>query len=251
MAQRAVRVGDNRVVAPDDDVVRTYPVRVVVAVNPVLRVVARVEVTDLHGRAEHARDVAALTGQKAHALVGRVEDVGEHGVVTHDVAAGAAEHLDGLRAVFLLHRTQLALADLVGFLPSDLLPLVLAAVSAVALERVQLAVLVIHNVGKRQAAQAQTALVVRVVRVAFHVVELAVLVDVHEDAAVVMAARRRARIAAHDREAVFLPRVLTGCRGRVVLHGNDLPTSRHPQASVLADGLVVLLVGHASPSHLV
>ena len=211
MAQRAVGVGHDRVVAPYEDVLWCLPARIVVAVGHELRVIAYVQAARLERGAEDARRIARLARQEAGAVVGRAEALGHVGAVAVDVAAGALGHPDGFGAVLLDDLAHLALDDVVGLIPRDALERVLAAIGASSLLRVQQAVGMVEHLVVSQAPRAQAPLVIGVVGIAFHVVEHAIL-HVHEHAAVVVAARARAGARPVDGEVAVLPGPLAASR---------------------------------------
>ena len=118
--------------------------------------------------------------------------------------AGAGIERHGLRPELLLGRQDLA-GDLVKRLvPADGLPLVLAAVLPRALQRMQDAVGRIDDFRQVEAADAQTALVERVLRIALDLDEPPLVVGVHENAASEVAPRCRPCAPPRHMQAVFV-----------------------------------------------
>ena len=193
------------------------------------------------GHTGHARQIARVAREHV-AVVRAAERPAQTRLPWRDVAAGAVDEHHGLGTVLVLDGIELALYDVVGFVPAHALPLVLAAVGAGALHRVGEAVLVVHDLGHVEAAHAQAPLGHRVLGVALHLHELAVLVGVHQHAAPQVASRPRPRAAARYRVLAFLvaPRLpdIVDIRKRVELdnfsffielvfaHGLVLPPSR-------------------------
>ena len=216
VAERAVGVGHHRVVAPYEDVLGRLPARVVVAVGEELRVVAHEQPAALERGGEDARRVTRLARQEPGAVVGRAQVLGHERPVAVDVAAGALRDPDGLVAELLDDGLHLPLDDVVGLLPADTLEGVLAAVLLGALHGVAQAVLMVEHLLHGQAPGAEAPLVVGVRRVALDLLKHPVP-HVQQHAAVVVAARARARVRAQHRAAVLLPRPLASAR--VVLRG--------------------------------
>ncbi len=206
VAQVAVGVRLDGVVARTEDVLRRHPSFVFVAVVMVLGTVRHGVGAHEHVGSTHARHVAAVAGQHVGVLHGS-ERVLQARHVGRRAASGAQVEHDRLGARLGLDRVELLLDRRVGFVPRDALPLVcLAAVLGVALQGVQHAVGMVHRLLERDAACAQAALVVGAFLVALHVVEPArLLVGVHHDAAAVMAAGSRPGARARGYQAVLLP----------------------------------------------
>ena len=138
-------------------------------------------------------------------------------------ATGPLAEDDGLGAVLVADLDEPVRHVIDGFVPAHALPLVLAAVLRVALHGIQQAVLVVGHFGKRQAADAQATFVVRVLRVAFHLHQLAVLVGVQQDAAAEMAAGARPGASARDGEVPLLVLVrLLVWNGQVLVFSHEL-----------------------------
>ena len=120
-----------------------------------------------------------------------------------DVAPRAVHADDGVAAVGLPDVLDARLDLVVGLVPRDALPLVLAALARTA-QGVLHAVGMVHRLVERQALDAQLAVRARIQRVAFHALDPAVL-RVDEDAARRMASRRRVMVRTRDGVAVLLP----------------------------------------------
>ena len=203
VAVKTVGVGVEGLVAPDDAVLGHLVAWVVVALGEELRAVHDAGIADHARHRGDARQVARVAREIGDALVGRAH-AGVDARDLMDVAAGALAAGDGVAAVGVGYALELAHDDVVGLVPGTLDELVLAAVGALALHRVQQAVLVVDVIGYAQAAAAQATLVVGVHGVAFDLHELAVF-HVRQDAADVVATRRRACRTADDGHAVFFP----------------------------------------------
>ena len=195
VADEAVGVGRERLVAPHDNNLGLLPLRIVVAIRVQLRGVQDPAVAVFHEVGGHAGLVAGVGREEAERHVRAAEDGTEaHGAVPHGVTAGAGQGDDtlGPDAVVIVMN---GLADLLvgvlepveGFFPRDALPLVLA-LFAIAEERPLEAIVVVDVLDHVQAAQAQTSLVVPEIGVALDLLELAVF-DVREHAAAVVTPR--------------------------------------------------------------
>ena len=159
VAEEAVGVGEQRVLAPQHDVLRHFVARVVEAVGDVGGVV-EFGVAGAQDEVGHraARAVAAVA-RHGEARVRRAERrIGERRLVERRLAPGALEGHDGLGPVVLLDVVHAFFYDVERLVPRDFDPGVLAAVLRVALQGVQHALLVVHVFRKRQAAHAQASL---------------------------------------------------------------------------------------------
>ena len=178
------------------------PLRVVVAVGELLRVVADPERPRGGEAAGNAGRVARLARHHEHE-VGAVEPPAQARDVLPDVAPGPGVERDGFRAVRFLGFQDYP-GDLVEHLvPAHLLPPVLAAISAVALQGVQDAVRRVDDLGQVEAADAQAPLVEGVFRVSLHLDEPAVVVGVQKDPAPQVASRCRPAAPPGHVEPVF------------------------------------------------
>ena len=204
MAQKAVGVRLDGLVAPHQDDAGRLPVGVRVAVGVGLRGVHDDHVAVLRRRADHARQVAGEAGEPERGDIRRLHaGRREVGDLPANIAAGAMHDHDGFRSV-LLFDGEYALGDLiVGLVPADALPPVLAALAGAA-QGVLQAVGVVHRLGKVEAAHAQLAVGNGVQRIALNAFELAVL-RVQQHAAAHVAARWRPVRRAGDGVAVLLP----------------------------------------------
>ena len=208
MSERAVGVGDDGIIAPDEHVIRPLPLGVVVAVGEELGVIALVESAALQVRAERSRNIARLAREEAHGLVGRAKDALQQLLVDDDVATRAGGNINAFIAKLCLKGLDPGLDEVKRLVPRDALPRIrIAALLLGALHGIQLSVLVIHHVREGQATQAQTPLVVGVFGIALDVIDLPVL-DVHEDTTVVVTSGCRTRIGTDNGEAVLFPRPL-------------------------------------------
>lgn len=234
VAQGAVGVGDHGIVAPDQNVLGAFPLGIIVAVGEELRVVADVEATSLQGRGEDAGRVACLAGEETRAVVGGAEVLRHEGSVPVDVSTGSLGDPDRLGAIGIDDLLHLAFDDFVCLVPADLGKRVLAAVLPVPLQRMAQTVGMVEHFLEGEAPRTQATLVVRVLGIALNLLQDAVF-DVHENTAIVVASRSRARVRANDGVAVLLPCPLVS--GRIVL-------SRLPERDAL---LFRQLVSHANP----
>ena len=192
VAQIAVSVRDQRVVAPDEDVLRGDPLGVVVTIGELHREVgAGVAAHDGVGSSD-ARNVASIAGMEIRILNG-AESIAQACVDRRGHAAGAGREDDRLAAELVTDLRELLIDDVVGLFPRDAGPLIrFAAIFGVALHRVEQTIGMVDGLGNVEAAHAETTLVVRVLLVAFDLDELAgLLVGVDDDAAAVVATRRR------------------------------------------------------------
>ena len=183
VAEEAVGARVERVLAPHHDVLRANPARIVVAIGEELR-----RVDFRHAGAQEvvhdgrARAVARLARERVgRCTVRRVHDSrAVHRGVKRGLATRARQREDALGTVVFLKTTDLLLEQIVGLVPRNLLPCILAAILAGTLHGAQQAVLVVDDLVERDASRAQTALRDRMARVALHLHNLSVLhVDEH------------------------------------------------------------------------
>ena len=206
MAEETVAVGGKRLLAPGNHDLGDLVHRVVIASGQAAGIVhLGVGHAGDIGASGNARDVAGVTGLRI-AGIGRADHGRAVGTAHRAaLATGATEDDDGLGAVLLLEALDVLLDDVIGLIPGDALPLVLAAVLLGAFHRVDDAIGMIGKVGERKAAHAKASLRNGLVFVAFDLLEDAVLVHVELDAASNgMAARRRPGAGARDGIAVLL-----------------------------------------------
>ena len=111
---------------------------------------------------------------------------------------------DGVGPVVLLDVINLLDNLVVGLVPGDALPLVLAALAGATQGPLQ-AVGMVDGLHHVKAAHAQLAAVERGQRVALDAGELALLVDVEQHAAAVVATRGRPVVGTGDGEVTLLP----------------------------------------------
>ena len=224
MTEEAVAVGLEHVVAPDEDDLGIMVVRSIVARLLELRGVEDGQVAVDAERQRGAWHHAAVAREEAERHVGGSESrVADERVLPADVAAGADHAADRLRAPLLLDAAGVLDDDVVGLVPRDALPLVLAAL-ADPLERVLEAIFGIERLDEVEAADAQPALVVRDAGVALDVVELTVF-HIREEAAAVMAAGCGPMASAIDVELAFLPMKILAVEIRIdilQIHSTDL-----------------------------
>ena len=230
VAHEEVGVGDGGVAAPDDGALGAHPLGVVVAQRRELREVGDEHAAVGHDHERQAGQVAGGAGQEA-VLVG-VRHAADLPLV---VAGGAAQAVDGVAAVGHGDAAELLVAGFQRLVPRDALPLAASAL-AHAPHGVQDAVGMELHLLEGQAPGAQRAAVVRVVRVALALDELAgLLVGVHQHAAALVAARRAPHRGAGDHHAVLL-----------VLEGfGVLPARIHLLPLAGAEVELVLLLGRA------
>ena len=234
VSHEEVGVGDGGVAAPDDGALGAHPLGVVVAQRRELREVGDEHAAVGHDHERQAGQVAGGAGQEA-VLVGAAERVRHAADLPLVVACGAAQAVDGVAAVGHGDATEFLVAGFQRLVPRDALPLAAPALAG-ALHGVQDAVGVELHLLEGQAPRAQRAAVVRVVRVALALDELAgLLVGVHQHAAALVAARRAPHRGAGDHHAVLL--VLEGLR--------MLPARVHLLPLAGAEVELVLLLGRA------
>ena len=204
VAEEAVAVGDEGVVAHDEHVLGEHVLGIGEALLEVLRAVGHEEVAHEAVADGRARQVARVAGEEAkHEVRAAEAGIAQIRGLPADVAAGALHGNDGLGAVLFPNGLHMLDDIVVGLVPRDALPLVLATL-AHALQGVLQAIGMIERLHDVQAAHAQTALVVGAQRVAFDLLHLAVL-GVVQNGATVVAARRGPHVRARDRVFAFLP----------------------------------------------
>ena len=237
MAEEAVSVRGQRVVAPNQEDLRYLVAFCVVAVREVLRAVNRVQITLQHLRGHHARNE---TGDAGKAIVHEVRAAEAEAQAVHhgDVAAGAPTEDDGFGTVLGLDAVEVLLHQVIRFIPADTLPfIVLTSELPCALHGIQKPARVLDNLRHGQAAHAQAALVVRVFGVAFDLDQVAFFVCVAQNAAAVMAAGCRPSMTAGHREVTLLP--FARHLPRLVIN-----VSRKLHSSLLSYPSVFRLSGH-------
>ena len=207
MAEEAVGAGIQRVLAPHDQVFGALPTRMVVAVLEVLRPVdfghARTQqVVDDRG----ARTVAGFAAERigGSTVAGVEHRRPVHRRVQRALATGPGQREDGLGAVFRPDLAHLRLDEVVRFIPRHFGPLVLAAVGAVADQRMLQALVVVHHLVERDAPGAEAPLRHGMVGVAFHLDHLAVFNVNDESASHGMVPRGRPCTRAHLHHAILL-----------------------------------------------
>ena len=164
-----------RRLAPADDVFGKPVFRIVEAVLEEARVVdlgiARAQNEVGHGA---AGAVARPAGLRV-AVVGALQHREAERIAVHDgLAAGSAVQNDGAGAVLRLDLLDVLLDDVVGFVPRDAFPLVLAAILMGALHGVHDAVGMVHVLHQVQHLAVQAAAVNGMVLVSFHLQKVAV-----------------------------------------------------------------------------
>ena len=196
--EESVGIREQRVLAPQDDVLGHLVARVVVTIGEERRVVelgiarAQKEVCD-----GAARAVAGLAAQRGGLVGGAQAGVGHGGGVQGGLATRALQDDLRFRPPVLLHIVDLLLDDVESLVPGDGIPFVLAAIFRVAVEGSEDAVGMIDVFGQGQAAHAQAALRDGMGLVAFDLDEFAVF-DVEFDAATYRVASRRRPCAGAD-----------------------------------------------------
>ena len=210
VAHEEVGVGDGGVAAPDDGALGAHPLGVVVAQRRELREVGDEHAAVGHDHERQAGQVAGGAGQEA-VLVGAAERVRHAADLPLVVAGGAAQAVDGVAAVGHGDAAELLVAGFQRLVPRDALPLAASAL-AHAPHGVQDAVGVELHLLEGQAPGAQRAAVVRVVRVALALDELAgLLVGVHQHAAAHGQSRQR-----HQHGHMPAPRQRLACTARLL-----------------------------------
>ena len=185
-AHKAVRAADAGVLAPDDDILRHLPARIVVALFKHLGAVGDAGVAVDHAHSSEARGVAGLAREAKLAPVRAAVSIAEVRDRTADIAPGALHEDDGLRSEIALELLELFLDDVERLVPCDALEFAAAAL-ADALHRVKEAVLVVKILRHCEQTRAAAPLVPRMAGVALDLDDLAVL-DVDFCAAAAVAA---------------------------------------------------------------
>jgi len=204
VAQEAVGVGLERLVAPHHDDVGAAEGGIRIPQLMRLGHVDDVHLAHLCRRGNHAGQIACKAGEAEVANIRRLKrSRREERELPADISTCTMIEEDGVGPVVLLDVINLLHNDVVGLVPADALPLVLAA-RADALEGPLRAVGVVHALHQIQAAHAQAAVGAGIERVALDLFQLAVL-GVHEHAAGIMAAGRRVGVGARYGVAVLLP----------------------------------------------
>ena len=235
-----VGVRDGGVAPPDDGALGAHPLGVVIAKRGELREVGDEHATIGHDHERKARQIACGAGQEA-VLVGATHGVGHAADLPLIVTGGAAQAVDGIATVGHGDATELLVAGLEGLIPGDALPLVLATLAS-ALHGVQDAVGMELDLLECQAARAQGAAVVRIVRVALALDEATGLrIGVHEHAATLVTAGSRPYRGTRDEHAVF--HVLPFAGMLPVLHLGTLASTEVELVLLLggADVVAILL----------
>ena len=226
VAVEAVGVGAQRVVAPQDHELGAAPVRVVVAVRELLRAVGHGVAAARGGHAGDARQVAGQARESEARVVRGTVGPSQAGDPGGDVAAGALAEDDGLGTVLVADLDELAGNEVDRLVPAHALPLVLAAVLRIALHGIHQTILVVGDFRKGQATHAQATVVVRVLGVAFHLDQLAVVIGVQQHAAPEVAARTRPRASASDGQIPLLVLVRLLMRnGQILVFSHELHLS--------------------------
>ena len=174
-------------------------------------------------RAGNARDVARVTAERLGCIRRTDSSLSICRQHRTALATGSTLHEDGLGPVVLFEVRDLLGKQIECLVPCNALPLVLAAVFARPLHRIEDAVGIVNVVAHRQAAHAQATARDGMVLVTFDLDEFACLVRIGLDAATNrMASRRRPCATARYGHAVFFepPRLsqITGALALEQLH---------------------------------
>ena len=240
MAQKAIGIRLDGLVAPDKDDARCLPLRVGVAIPVGLRCVDDDHIAVFRRRTDHAGQIACEAGESECRDVRRFHACGcEIRNLPADVAAGSMDNDDGLAAELFFHLEGLLGDFVVSLIPADALPFAFSALSC-ATHGVLQAVGVIDGVGHGKASHAKLTVRHCIQWVAFNLLKLVVLC-VKKHAAAHMAARRRPVRGARDGifPLVPLPFAVMVC-GSVkvaepflvighVLSSRNMPPSRMPR----------------------
>ena len=206
VAKESVGARVERVLAPHHDVLRANPARIVVAIGEELRGVDFGHAcTQQVVHDGSARAVARLARERiGRCTVRCVHDSrAVHRGIKRRLATRTRQREDALGTVVLLEAANLLLEQIVGLIPRDFLPRILAAIFAGTLHGAQQTVLVVDDLVERDASRAQTALRDRMARVAFHLHDLAVLHMDEHAASNRMVSRRRPCTGADFQYPVF------------------------------------------------
>ena len=230
VADVAVGVGTQRLAAPHHQHVRVLPFGIVVAVRMAHGRVHDGEVAHRRRRAAHARQVAGVARKADGSHVGGAQArAAQERHLVVDVAAGAVVHHDGLAAQAGVVDVGLdpVLDEVQRLVPRDALERVhVAAVFARTLHGILQPVGIVRRLGKVEAAHAQLAVRAGIQRIALHLHQPVVL-RVGQDAARVVAARRRIVVRARDGVAVLFPLPFALVVGRAVDAVQELLVIRH------------------------
>ena len=183
MSEETIRARIDGIFAPDQNILRAFPARIVVAVWKIGCVVElRIACSELEIR-DCATWAVAGTSAKCHAIVGGVEDgVAVRCRVHGYFSSRAGEGQDAFRAWICPVFPRLGFDEVKRFVPRDLLPFVLAAVFAGSFHGVQNPVFVIFDLIKRDAPRAKSAMRNGVGWITFHFYDFIVF-DRNDDAA--------------------------------------------------------------------
>lgn len=184
---QSVGIGHDGIVAPQDDELGALPARIVVAVAELLRVIAHPKRTGGAGRGGDARDEAGAPGKAEH-HVGATERPGQMRDPRGDVTTRPLPEAHRLRPEVLLVVEELGRDFVIGLVPADALPGVLAALARAA-HGIEDAVGIVDGLDEVKASRAQAPVIEGILGVTLDLDELAVLVGVYEDAAPQMASR--------------------------------------------------------------
>ena len=206
MAQVAVTVRFQRLVAPDHQHIRAHPLAMGVALGQRLRRVDDRIVSQGAGGTAHAGHVAPPSRKVDTAHVRSPEArPGYERDLPVDVATRAMAHQNGFAAqalaVDLLF--DVGIDHVERLVPRDALPLVLSALAR-ASHGVLQTLGMVHHLVQVQAAHAQLPVRIRVERITLHLLQLAVL-GIQQDTAGVVAAGSAVVVGARDGAAVLLP----------------------------------------------
>ena len=205
MPEKAIAVGNDRVVAPDQAHFWPFVTRVVVAQLGELRHVGDRAIAVRDHRARHAREHARVARQKAARQIRRLErDIARERQLAVHVAPRTDEPDNGLRAVVLLDAAHVLLDKVIRLIPTALLPrIIVAALGGVASHGVDDSVLPVNRLELIQTADAQAPLVEGSARVALDMIEYAVLHVIHQPAPVMATGRRPMGRTVHIEVSLF------------------------------------------------
>ena len=186
VAVEAVLAAPGGILGPDDDDLGGLPAGIVIALLQELGAVADGVVALHGGHGAQTGAVAGLTGQAQLRPVGAAVVVGHDGHGAADVAAGALDEDDGVGAVLFLDLVELLLNDVIGLIPGDALEAAVAP-GTDALQGIEDALGMVHELGHGQQAGTSAPVVIGVISVALDLDHLVAL-DIDLDAAAAVAA---------------------------------------------------------------
>ena len=158
VAPEAIGVGLQRLLAPHEDVLGSFPTGMIVTVSITASIVDLGIAATHEVRGDGGTRAIARPARLGVACIGRAEDHECHqGVIGVRLTSSSAEDHDGLLAVLGDNALRVGLDNIIGLIPSDALPFVEAAILTSSLLGIDNAIRMINELLKSQATGAQSA----------------------------------------------------------------------------------------------